>query len=397
MSIFPLNALNFFMADVRDGLGPFLGIFLQQQGWDVDDIGFVMTLSGLIAVIFTTPIGVLVDVLRAKRAIIIFSALTIIVACGVNYFYPTQVTTTIAQMLVAVAGATIPPAITGITLGIVGRDKFDHQLGQNESYSHAGNAFSAMMAGVFSFYYGLSAVFALMGLWTLLSIVSVLLIRQNQIDYNQSRGLAISEKSPKSIKYLLTNKGLVILAVTVVFFHLANAAMLPLLSQSMVANGSIDRPGWYTAMTVIIAQITMIPMALYAAHISEKKGYSAIFIIALVALPIRGLLAGLIPHPAIVIPVQILDGIAAGLMGVAVPGIVARILNGTGRFNTGFAMVLTLQGVGAALSSSIAGVIAKFFDYDIAFLVLSSLAIVGLLIWLFCTSYMSRYNTKNSV
>lgn len=397
MSIFPLNALNFFMADVRDGLGPFLGVFLQQQGWDVDDIGFVMTLSGLIAVIFTTPIGVLVDVLRAKRAIIIFSALTIIVACGVNYFYPTQVTTTIAQMLAAVAGATIPPAITGITLGIVGRDKFDHQLGQNESYSHAGNAFSAVMAGVFSFYYGLSAVFALMGLWTLLSIVSVLLIRQNQIDYNQSRGLAISEKSPKSIKYLLMNKGLVILAVTVVFFHLANAAMLPLLSQSMVANGSIERPGWYTAMTVIIAQITMIPMALYAAHISEKKGYSAIFIIALVALPIRGLLAGLIPHPAIVIPVQILDGIAAGLMGVAVPGIVARILNGTGRFNTGFAMVLTLQGVGAALSSSIAGVIAKFFDYDIAFLVLSSLAIVGLLIWLFFASYMSRYNTKNSV
>lgn len=397
MSIFPLNALNFFMADVRDGLGPFLGVFLQQQGWDVDDIGFVMTLSGLIAVIFTTPIGVLVDVLRAKRAIIIFSALTIIVACGVNYFYPTQVTTTIAQMLAAVAGATIPPAITGITLGIVGRDKFDHQLGQNESYSHAGNAFSAVMAGVFSFYYGLSAVFALMGLWTLLSIVSVLLIRQNQIDYNQSRGLAISEKSPKSIKYLLTNKGLVILAVTVVFFHLANAAMLPLLSQSMVANGSIERPGWYTAMTVIIAQITMIPMALYAAHISEKKGYSAIFIIALVALPIRGLLAGLIPHPAIVIPVQILDGIAAGLMGVAVPGIVARILNGTGRFNTGFAMVLTLQGVGAALSSSIAGVIAKFFDYDIAFLVLSSLAIVGLLIWLFFASYMSRYNIKNSV
>lgn len=396
MSMFPLNALNFFMADVRDGLGPFLGVFLQQQGWAVDDIGFVMTLSGLIAVIFTTPIGVLVDAVRAKRAIIIFSALTIMVTCAINYFYPTHVTTTIAQVLAAIAGASIPPAITGITLGIVGKDRFDHQLGQNESYSHAGNAFSALMAGGFSFYYGLSAVFALMGLWTLLSIVAVLLIQRNQIDYNQSRGLTMSDKSPQSIKCLLTNKGLIILAVTVVLFHLANAAMLPLLSQSMVANGSIERPGWYTAMTVIIAQMTMIPMALYAAHVSENKGYSLIFIIALVALPIRGLLAGLIPHPAIIIPVQILDGIAAGLMGVAVPGLVARILNGTGRFNTGFAMVLTLQGVGAALSSSVAGVMAKLFNYDIAFLVLSSLAVIGLLVWLFFTPFMARFNTKNS-
>jgi hypothetical protein len=28
-----LCALNFFMADVRDGLGPFLGVFLQEKDW----------------------------------------------------------------------------------------------------------------------------------------------------------------------------------------------------------------------------------------------------------------------------------------------------------------------------------------------------------------------------
>ena len=31
-----LPGLNFFLADVRDGLGPFLGVFLLAQGWRLD-------------------------------------------------------------------------------------------------------------------------------------------------------------------------------------------------------------------------------------------------------------------------------------------------------------------------------------------------------------------------
>ena len=46
-SILALNALNFFMADVRDGLGPFLGVFLQQRHWSPGEIGIVMTIGGL--------------------------------------------------------------------------------------------------------------------------------------------------------------------------------------------------------------------------------------------------------------------------------------------------------------------------------------------------------------
>lgn len=140
------------MADVKDGLGPFLGVFLQGHGWTVDQIGLVMTIGGLVAMLLTTPMGILVDVIKAKRAIIIFAALAMVVACGFNYFLPTFSTTMVAQILAAIAGASIPPAIAGITLGLVGPTRFDYQLGQNESYNHGGNAFSAMMAGVFSYY-----------------------------------------------------------------------------------------------------------------------------------------------------------------------------------------------------------------------------------------------------
>lgn len=392
MSTLPLSWLNFFLSDVRDGLGPFLGIFLKQHGWAVDDIGYVTTLGALMGVLFTVPLGILVDTIRAKRLLIIFSALMIVIAFGFNYFYPNYQTTIIAQALGAIAGATIPPAINGITLGIVGNARFDYQLGQNESYNHAGNCFSALMAGIFSYYFGLIAIFTLMGLWTVLSIITILLINPANINYEQSRGLNKKGDKPKPLFNLFKNKGLIILLLTVTFFHLANAAMLPLLSQAMLDRNAITHPGVYTALTIIVAQAVMIPVALMAAKVANRTGYNVIFLIALVVLPIRGLLAGLITHPYILFPVQILDGIGAGLMGIAVPGLALRILNGSGRFNTGLSIILMSQGIAAACSSSIAGAAAKYLGYGNAYLVLSILALIGLCIWGLSIPFMSKFN-----
>ena len=56
-----LSLLCFALADVRDGLGPFLGIFLQSHGWTPDSIGYVMTIGGLAGMAVTTPLGALAD------------------------------------------------------------------------------------------------------------------------------------------------------------------------------------------------------------------------------------------------------------------------------------------------------------------------------------------------
>jgi hypothetical protein len=83
-----------------------------------------------------------------------------------------------------------------------------------------------------------------------------------------------------------------------------------------------------------------------------------------------------------VFPVQALDGIGAGLQSVAVPGLVARILNGTGRVNVGQGAVMTVQGLGAALSPAIGGAIAQAVGYRIAFLTLGGFALDSLVLWL---------------
>jgi MFS family permease len=174
--------------------------------------------------------------------------------------------------------------------------------------------------------------------------------------------------------------------VTLMLFHLANAAMLPLLGQAMVARDPGVDPAGYTAATVILAQVTMIPMALLAAWLAARRGYWVVFVIALAALPLRGALAGLVAHPMALVPVQILDGVGAGMLGVALPGLVARILDGSGHTTAGLAAVMTLQGIGAALSATVGGLVAQHYGYGAAFLVLGGIATLALALWLATTS-----------
>jgi MFS family permease len=81
-------------------------------------------------------------------------------------------------------------------------------------------------------------------------------------------------------------------------------------------------------------------------------------------------------------PVQMLDGIAAGLQSVAVPGLVAHILNGTGRVNIGQGAVMTVQGLCASLSPAIGGWMAQGIGYSSIFILLGSFALVSMLLWL---------------
>ena len=74
----PLDALNFFLADVRDGLGPYLAIYLLTvQKWDEASIGVLMTVSALAGIFAQTPAGALVDRIRAKRALLAGAAIIV--------------------------------------------------------------------------------------------------------------------------------------------------------------------------------------------------------------------------------------------------------------------------------------------------------------------------------
>ncbi|HZL41233.1 MAG TPA: MFS transporter [Pseudolabrys sp.] len=214
-----------------------------------------------------------------------------------------------------------------------------------------------------------------------MSLAALSYINPKEIDHDAARG-ASGKRGQKvqAFSVLIRNMPLIVLAMTLLLFHLGNGAMLPLLGQSLAAKGA--NPSAYTSATIIVAQLTMVPMALFAAKLAVTRGYWIVFLLAMLALPIRGGLAAFIDGPIALIPVQILDGVGAGLLGAAVPGLVARILNGTGHVNVGLGAVMTMQGIGASLSPALGGFVAGKFGYAASFVSLGSVAVIALVLWI---------------
>jgi MFS family permease len=388
--IWPLQALNFFMADMQAGIGPFLGVFLLAHGWRSGLIGSVMTIGGVAGMLMTAPAGALVDATTRKRAYVIVSGIGAVLASMIILFSQSFWLVAASQVATAIAGAAIGPAVNGITLGIVRQAGFVRQNGHNQAFNHAGNMVGAGLSGFLGWKFGLPAVFWLAAIFGILSIISVLMIPRDAIDDKVARGMKQSgEDAGKAsgLRVLAECRPLLILAAALACFHLGNGAMLPLYGMAVVAARQGD-PAGFVALTIVVAQGVMIVASLIAMRMIEKDGAWVVVLISFLALPLRGLIAAYLINRWGVYPVQMLDGVGAGLQSVAVPALVARILNGTGRINVGQGAVMTVQGLGASLSPAIGGWIAQEIGYSAAFVILGGFALGSLALWITCAEVL---------
>jgi len=379
-----LMALNFFMADMQAGIGPFLGVFLLAHHWRNATIGTMMTLGGLAGMVMTVPAGALVDHTSRKRLLVAVSGICTI--CGSAFLLASQSLWVVgaSQILTAIAGAAIGPAVAGITLGMVRQTGFDRQNGRNQACNHAGNLAGAGLSGLLGWQFGFGAIMVLAALFGLLSILSVFRIPENAIDHRAARGEREGEADAGAISgwlVLLESKPLLVLAASLLFFHLGNGAMLPLFGMAMAAAHQ-GNPAALVATTIVVAQAVMIVMSLVALRMAQRHALWLAMLISFLALPIRGVLAAHLMVGWGVFPVQMLDGVGAGLQSVAVPAFVAHILNGTGRVNAGQGAVMTIQALGAALSPALAGLIADHLGYSSTFLILGGTSLASITIWL---------------
>jgi MFS family permease len=383
-TIWSLLSLNFFMADMQAGIGPFLGVFLLGHGWQSGPIGTVMTIGGVAGMVMTAPAGALIDATTRKRLYIIIPGICTVLASMLILFSQAFWVVVASQVATAIAGAAIGPAVAGMTLGIVRQSGFNRQNGNNQAANHAGNVVGAALSGLLGWAYGFSAVILLAALFGVLSIISVLMIPADSIDDAEARGVNDDDqaKAPVSgFSVLIGCKPLLVLAAGLAFFHLGNGALLPLYGMAAVSRTQTD-PAAFVALTVVVAQAVMIVVSLIAMRFAEKQGYWLVLLISFLALPLRGLIAAYFIGSWGVYPVQILDGVGAGLQSVAVPGLVARILDGTGRINVGQGAVMTVQGVGASLSPAIGGWLAQIFGYGLTFMILGGFALGSIALWL---------------
>ncbi|MGJ7581080.1 MFS transporter [Variovorax sp. RHLX14] len=390
-SLLALTWLAFFMADVRDGLGPFLATYLQENHVRQDLIGYTMTAGGLAAVAMTPFAGAWVDRSHAKRAMTVAGALAVLGASVLAFSTLSGPLLIASQIVTGLAGAVLAATMAALTLGLAKSSGFKHQMGRNEAFSHGGNMVSAIGAGLAAHLFGAPWMLAVMAAMTVGMVLFVLAIRPDDIDHEAARGDEPQDEAPKPVaaeghspvRTLFRNRGLLLFGLTCALFHLGNAAMLPLLNQRLAATVADSAPLLWTGIAIVVAQLTMIPVALW---VSRSKRFDIVWFVyaAILVLPIRGALAYAFTSEWNNIPVQVLDGLAAGVLGVATPLMVQRYVQGTGRFNTALGFVMTLQGIGAALSPGIANaIVGSGQRFGLAFVVLATAALLALpMFWL---------------
>lgn len=402
-----LMAMSFFMGDVQQGLGPFLGVFLQQNGWGPGLRGSVTFAGGMTALAFYAPLGALIDRTSYKRTIVMASFVVIIVATLIILLQPIVWVVFVCQILTAIAGIVPVPSMTAMTLGVTRQTHFQKFNGINQAFNHAGMMTGAGLSALVGSKFGLPAVFYLTMALGGAAILSVLLIPASAIDHNSARGMEpqkeqntapgngledkglVLENSTSSTTrdgsqaqqflILFQNKPLLILAGMLLAFHFGNAAVLPFYGQAVVAAGKGD-PAAITGLTVVVGQGVMIPMsflAAYGATVRGWRGYWLVMMISFMSLPIRCVLAGSAIEAWGIWPVQILDGVGAGLQSVSTPGVVARILDGTGRINVGLGAVMMCQNIGAAVSNLFCGWLVQVRGYSVAFYVLGIFPLIS--------------------
>jgi predicted MFS family arabinose efflux permease len=375
----------FFVADVQTGFGPFVSVYLTSQKWTQVDIGLVLSAGGLVALAGQMPGGALVDFARSERLVAGLAVAAISVSALAYAAWPILPVVLSAAVLHAGASCVLGPAIAAISLGLVGHAAVGERLGRNARFAAIGNGLAAAAMGACGYFLSARAVFFVTALLLAPALLALRAMSANEIDPERAHGAVTRRRDnrpPAKFADLLRLRPLLILAGCVMLFHLANAAMLPLMGSVVTMRSS----KWATvliAACIVVPQLLVAALSPWVGRQAQSWGRRPLLLLGFAALPIRGILFATVNDPNLLVVVQLLDGVTASVFGVMVPLIIADVTRGTGHFNLGQGVVGTTTGIGASLSTTLAGYTSDHFGSAVAFLGLAAVAAAGLVaVWL---------------
>jgi len=379
-----LDWFIFFLADVQTGFGPFIAVYLTTQKWTQVEIGLVLSIGGVVGLIGQMPGGAIVDAARSERLVAGLAVATIGAAALAYAAWPIFPVVVMAATLHAAASCVLGPAIAAISLGLVGPLAIGERLGRNARFASLGNGTAAAVMGTAGYLLSSRSVFLVTFVLAIPTLLALARIREREIDVAQAHG-AVKREVPdaKATSVLsLCRRPLLIFALSVLLLQLANAAMLPLMAGVVTTRSSQWAP-------VLIAACIIVPQAIVAlmspsvGRKAQAWGRRPLMLMAFAALAIRGVLFATVKDPYLLVAVQAFDGITAAVFSVMVPLVVADIAYGSGHFNLAQGIVGTATGIGASLSTVLAGYVSDKFGSSVAFTGLAGVAAMGLLVILF--------------
>jgi len=387
-----LDGLNLFVANIQAGFGPFISVYLTTQGWTQTAIGTALSLGTIAAMTSQIPAGALVDAIRNKAAVAFFSIVAFSASALLLAIRPTALWVYAAEILHGFSSCTLGPAIAALSLLAVGQAMLSPRLGRNARFASIGNGVGAALMGACGYYVSERAVFFLTAAVTLPAVASLLLLTRLHDPVLPARSNPGERPTRAPISSLLRSRALLIFALCAMLFTLGNSAMLPLAGNTLTKEAG-NFASLLIAGCIIVPQLVVAVISPTIGALANQRGRRLVLLIGFCTLPVRGMLFATLDHPAALVLIQGLDGIAAACLGILVPLIPSDIAGQSGRYNLSMAFVGLAIGVGATISTALAGWIADTFNARIAY---ATLALVGLLAVLLAVGAMPETQPSSS-
>jgi MFS family permease len=391
-----LDAVNLFLAGALSGFGPYVAVFLAEQKWTQQNIGFVLTAAGFAGLLSQLPGGALLDAIRSKRFAVTLGAAMVAAGALIIAIWPTFPLVLAALVLQGITGGFMGLAIAAISLGLVGHAALAERLGRNQRFASTGGVVAAGLMGLIAYFLSYRAIFFAAAALVLPVLAALGRIQPSDIHFGRASCLP-DHQGPSApprvqLRSLWKNSGLLTFAGCVFLFQMANASMLPLAGEALAYSKDAFSSLIVSAL-IMVPQVIVAIMAPWAGRRANTWGRRPLLLVGFAALPIRALVFAWTTNPTILIAAQILDGVSGTMLGVLTALIVADLTMGTGRFNLAQGFVGTMSGIGASLSTTLSGLVAGSLGRAPGFLGIAAIALAAvLLLWL----RMPETNPSNS-
>ena len=368
---------NFFVANVQTGFGPFIAVYLSTESWTQGQIGTALSVGTIAGMISQLPGGALVDWLHNKRLAALAACLAICVSAVMLAIWPDWLPVLAAEVLHGFASAMLPAAIAAMSLALVGRAALGERVGRNSRFAALGNGIAAGVMGAVGSYVSEVAVFYLTAALMIPGIAALFWIPQRRATPPAPEDTGTSSWG-EAIRLLLGWRVLVFAAV-VTLFHFGNAAMLPLVAGE-VTKSLGKQASLVIAACIVLPQLLVAYVSPHVGRLADHWGRRPVIVLTFLAVPVRGVLLALFGGGPYLPFIQLLDGISAAGFGVMLPLIAADVTRGTERFTLCMGMFGLAAGLGATISTALAGHVADHYGNDAALWVLASAGLGSVLL-----------------
>ncbi len=372
-----LDGLNFFMANVQTGFGPFIAAYLAAEAWTQGQIGLALSVGTVTFMAAQVPAGALVDATNNKRAVAVAAVVAIVASALLLALFPAPLPVYAAEVLHGLASCVMAPAIAALSLAAArdaGGHAFGERLGRNARFASVGSGVAAAVMGACGYWISERSVFLLAAVLALPALFALRLIQPH---------VATTPQPPQRQPLVgaMLDRRLLVFAACCFGFHLANAALFPFAAVRLTrAGGSISE--LVIAACLVVPQMLVAVISPWVGRYAQDRGRRRILLLGFAAVPLRGALFAVLHQPLLIVAAQALDGVSGAVFGVLLPLVVADITHGTGRYNLCMGTVGLAIGAGATASTALAGLVADHYHATGAFAMLTGLGLaVLLLLW----------------